>query len=619
MATKKIIVVLDNRNSKELIGTEDGYQKLLHRLGVLFLVDQEGFNVNDFVSLLDGGKYTLGQPQQQQRNVRQRMEDFFIHPEVDDSSEQILNDLRLRKIGEEFIETYASAEACKIMLDANVLEIKVTQDYYDHLSRKLAEESMHIRSFQENAHVSFSLTTDEAEVPKSLLKFFGYFDLGSMSWTGETEDEIHAFVESAVSGPICKFFSQSLRISRNKAMKTSSGRADYSVSAGYTQLFRGEDKMRSLIGKEDPKRELLEKSPKSKQWRVLYGADVPYIFGYYSIGGTNDLLLQFVCIKQDSTGVVAMTKRPFDLTKFSGVFGCRCFMFALMPHLLSLKDKVNVPLGLEWKAKKIGRIGGLWQSWTVQIILDHAREDCALAKDFCYAISQQGDADAQVAKWVGLYSHLPESPHLMKLRRVSQHNLNPESGEGRVRCVFEPLCQPYSVTGSFDDELSARLAVLHVLSALTALHAAGLVHNDVRWANVVRKQGENSYVLVDYDELARVDTNGEVSAIEWMDPASHAPNISSSHDKKVDLWGLCKMMSELECRQGNVSDLLSAGLTWLRAYPQLPGSFHEDIRTICSRSVEGPSSTFYAKSHQSGSAFLAGHKAASINQKGTAT
>lgn len=287
--------------------------------------------------------------------------------------------------------------------------------------------------------------------------------------------------------------------------------------------------------KEDPAKALLEKNPKGKQWRMLYGNDVPYIFGYYSIGGTDNLLLQFVCIKQDSSASIRLTDAPFDLTKFWGVFACRCFMFAVLPHLLSLREKINAPTGLEWKITRTEMRGMIWVSWTVQIILDRTNGDCALAKDFYYDESRDKEVEHIVSRWNEIFAKLPISRYLMKLRRIDRRRPCPEERAGRIRCVFAPFCGPVSLSSSFDDEQSARLAVLHVIGAIIALHDARLVHNDLRWANVVRRQGVHEYVLVDYDDMAMLDEHNAVPAITWMDRDSHAPDINQSHNQKVDL------------------------------------------------------------------------------------
>lgn len=513
------------------------------------------------------------------RNVRQRVGDYL--GDVDDCSEALLQGLRNKIVGNSEIQTLPTADACKAMLSEHPLKIKVTEAWYLFLRDRLTIESINFRAFEQNAHIAFQVTQNENEMPHFLMKFLANIDLDALSWTGETEDEIHAFVETAVTGPIQKFCKNTLRISRNKSLKTSTGRADYSISSGYRQIFRGEDKMRPRVMTEDPMEELIAKSPKGQQWVTLYGPNVPYIFGYYSIGGTNDLLIHFVCIARDSQSVVNLTTTPFDLTKFSGVFGCRCFMLVLIPHLMSLKDAITTTIGLEWKVERFELRGGLWESWDVHVVLDHEHRDCVVAKNFYYQRAQVGAATRLVQKWNHLFSLLPQSPYLMKLRRIT-HTLSAADTEaGTVRCVFEPLCQPNSVSSVFDSDLSARLAVLHVVQALVALHEKRLVHNDVRWPNVVRKQGEEVYVLVDYDEMEELDNNGTVPPILWMDIDTHAHHIREAHDQKVDLWGLCKMLSELQCRSGDVADLVAAGIKWLRAYPHLPDDLLTEVGLMC--------------------------------------
>jgi len=76
MARKKITVAdASGSDSRELLGSQDGYKELRDRLGVAFLVDEEGFHTNDFESLVDGGKYTLGPPKQQQQQQAKTLED----------------------------------------------------------------------------------------------------------------------------------------------------------------------------------------------------------------------------------------------------------------------------------------------------------------------------------------------------------------------------------------------------------------------------------------------------------------------------------------------------------------------------------------------------------------
>ena len=68
MAPKKIKVVINEGGeiSKEKISSNEGYEKMLARLRVQSIKDNEGYNIDGFPSLEDGGTYTLGQPRHQQ-------------------------------------------------------------------------------------------------------------------------------------------------------------------------------------------------------------------------------------------------------------------------------------------------------------------------------------------------------------------------------------------------------------------------------------------------------------------------------------------------------------------------------------------------------------------------
>lgn len=63
MPTKKI--TLDGRT--KVLSSEEGFRGLLQRRHVLCLMDESGDDIEDFESLVDGGNYRLGPPQQQQQ------------------------------------------------------------------------------------------------------------------------------------------------------------------------------------------------------------------------------------------------------------------------------------------------------------------------------------------------------------------------------------------------------------------------------------------------------------------------------------------------------------------------------------------------------------------------
>ena len=212
---------------------------------------------------------------------------------IDDATQEIRTNLQNGMVdsGGTALEIQSCATAAQLYLQSHRLPLPMSKEDVDEITAKLASEALNFGDFCQNCNVMIQVSDSDEEIPSALIEFLSYME-HSFSWTGETEDEIHSFVETAITGPIQKFFGDAFRVSRNKSTKTSSGRADYSISYNYFQLFRGEDKMRAKVKQENPAMELLNKSPKGQQWDILYGPDVPYIFGYYSIGGTQNLLLQ---------------------------------------------------------------------------------------------------------------------------------------------------------------------------------------------------------------------------------------------------------------------------------------------------------------------------------------
>ena len=88
-------------------------------------------------------------------------------------------------------------------------------------------------------------------------------------------------------------------------------------------------------------------------------------------------------------------------------------------------------------------------------------------------------------------------------------------------------------------------------------------------------------MLIDYDEMAQLDGNKKVPGICWMDSDTHAPDIDEVHDWKVDLWGLCKMITEIRCDSGCVDELAAVGQAWLEMYPNLPTDLLAQVIVKC--------------------------------------
>ena len=67
MASKKITV---DSNRKVALGSNGDYQQWLDREGVKCLIDNEGYEIPGYDLLVNGERYALGPPEQQQQQQR---------------------------------------------------------------------------------------------------------------------------------------------------------------------------------------------------------------------------------------------------------------------------------------------------------------------------------------------------------------------------------------------------------------------------------------------------------------------------------------------------------------------------------------------------------------------
>jgi hypothetical protein len=131
-----------------------------------------------------------------------------------------------------------------------------------------------------------------------------------------------------------------------------------------------------------------------------------------------------------------------------------------------------------------------------------------------------------------VFAAVPESRHLMQFLSVTTEGL-------QVRAKFSPFGIPKEI--AFDSLNEAKKAMLHVTMAVQALHSAGLVHNDIRWPNVVRTvSGE--FMLVDYDLMAILE-KGKVPGINNLAKECHPDQVRETHGIGVDYWGLGFLMA----------------------------------------------------------------------------
>jgi hypothetical protein len=112
-------------------------------------------------------------------------------------------------------------------------------------------------------------------------------------------------------------------------------------------------------------------------------------------------------------------------------------------------------------------------------------------------------------------------------------------GDALLRATFSPFGTPLEPEdhARFGSIALLKMALAHVSLALRALHGSRLIHNDVRWPNVVQSAGK--YVLVDYDFMQCLGEDGLADGVRGLDPASHwVRRLEERHGVEIDVWGL---------------------------------------------------------------------------------
>lgn len=224
--------------------------------------------------------------------------------------------------------------------------------------------------------------------------------------------------------------------------------------------------------------------------------------------------------------------------------------------------------------------------------------------------------NATVANMISIYQALKDNnvPHTDRLLSVEEHN-------GERYCQFGPVGRSYlpqNVTELME-------ALVCVCEALVAMHAVGIMHRDIRWANVFHafptddmSEHENpeneldrshEWVLFDFEFAAFAPQ--PAFAAHTLTPGNHAPCMvlhdeldgdmeysqkHPEHGLAVDIWGVGLLLQsaavdipvshavdlsnlQAQCLNANPADRPSAVkcLAWLRNLQQRPVSTEKEF------------------------------------------
>jgi serine/threonine protein kinase len=120
--------------------------------------------------------------------------------------------------------------------------------------------------------------------------------------------------------------------------------------------------------------------------------------------------------------------------------------------------------------------------------------------------------------------------HLEQMHPPKYEQLFSNNDERKIITLFPRVIQtqPITVRGLLKSLLS-------ILETLLIIHSKGIIHRDIRWANVGRSRGNESedtaqWFLFDFDEAV---------GSHPLEPENHAPEINSPERvPATDVWGI---------------------------------------------------------------------------------
>jgi hypothetical protein len=410
------------------------------------------------------------------------------------------------------------------------------------VSHMLLTLSEHWKFFEENC----CLRVDDSNHCESFSSYCQIFCDTVDLQTNDSEGTMYRIIDSALLIFSIVLGKQRSRNTRN----TTSGlkMPDYTLES-IAPLLIGEDKLLSNykpgIYGHDPLVELLSKIP-FQRWSEFYG-ELPFIFGYYALGQSSVNQFYFGCI-------VAKT-RNFEILFEANLCDLNvrpvvaAYFFNLLPVFKLLKDilaKFPIGLSLSWTKENVHNRFGLRKCLSVLV---EDNEPVLVVKWFFIG----NDAANRMQTF---FQAQQEIFHVLQTRQDAAHQLRSKdrlcpfkilSESEDIRVGFKGILVPYACPIRPNTIKDMVAILIDVCEELNWLHQNRIVHNDIRWENIMEFNGR--VCIVDYDDAFLLsDAHQYCPPLLHLDSATHHKSVFQDHRYEADLYAIGLLIDDAQQR-----------------------------------------------------------------------
>jgi hypothetical protein len=334
----------------------------------------------------------------------------------------------------------------------------------------------------------------------------------------------------------------------SKTVTTGNKLPDFKMTVGSAKvpIMLGEEK--SFTGYQqgsqtkDPVVDLQKKAPWDS-WDQFYGS-IPYYFAYTCVGDPRGVILTVGVMDRASQKFQPLFSNnilsPAERPEFSSS------LMKLFPVVKSVGDHCIQMASQPWKIEKT-MVDGTSRSMSIVIISNTT----TFRKEWQFRNAPQQAAEfaLRMSNVFRLLSTraFPERLTFMTLFDA----VSCPVGSFTVKAHFIPFGKRVLIL----DEMELLRAIRDIVLALQYLHHIGIVHNDIRWDNIMKS--EVSYFLVDFDDAYILSEESPMCpALDHLSTAEHSPKSFMPHGGEVDCWAVGRLiLTQFQTLSGRMREL----------------------------------------------------------------